>query len=80
MYCDDLPRRSDELYLALKTSTYAHAKIISINYSKALSYPGVITIVDENDLPGVRNMVGVTSIKDDYIFARKMVGILIYFM
>lgn len=73
IYCDDIPRRSDELYLAVKTSIHAHAKIININYSDALSYPGVVTIVDENDLPGDRNIVGVTPVKDDYIFARKTV-------
>lgn len=74
VYCDDIPRRSDELYLAVKTSTHALAKIISIDYTEALSYPGVVIIVDENDLPGNRNMVGITPIKDDYIFAREKVS------
>ncbi|VVC38233.1 Oxidoreductase, molybdopterin binding site,Aldehyde oxidase/xanthine dehydrogenase,FAD-binding [Cinara cedri] len=70
VYCDDIPRYSNETYLAVKTSIYAHAKITSIDYTDALSYPGVIAIVDEKDLPGSRNMVGVTPIKDDYVFAR----------
>jgi len=73
VYCDDIPRRSDELYLSVKTSTYAHAKIISVDYTEALSQPGVVTIVDEKDLPGSRNMVGVMPIKDDYVFAREKV-------
>lgn len=73
MYCDDIPRRSGELYLAVKTSIHAHAKIISVDYTEALLQPGVVTIVDEKDLPGSRNMVGVMPIKDDYIFAREKV-------
>lgn len=80
MYCDDIPRRSGELYLAVKTSIHAHAKIISVDYTEALSQPGVVTIVDEKDLPGSRNMVGVMPIKDDYIFAReKVLKIIIYY-
>lgn len=70
VYCDDTPRYADELYLVVKTSTYARAKIISIDYAEALSRPGVVTVIDEKDLPGGRNMVGVTPIKDDYVFAR----------
>lgn len=73
IYCDDVLCRSTELYLAVKTSTQAHANIISIDYTKALQHPGVVTIVDEKDLPGNRNAVGVTPIKDDYIFAREKV-------
>ncbi|XP_050420003.1 xanthine dehydrogenase isoform X2 [Adelges cooleyi] len=73
IYCDDLPHLTGELFLAVKTSTHSHAKITTIDYSKALSHPGVITIVDEKDLPGDRNMVGVTPLKDDYVFAREKV-------
>lgn len=73
VYCDDIPRYANELFLAVKTSTYAHAKIIKVDYTEALSYPGVVTVVDEKDLPGSRNMVGVTPIKDDYVFAREIV-------
>lgn len=73
IYCDDTPRYVDELYLAVKTSTYARAKIICIDYTEVLSRPGVVTVVDEKDLPGGRNMVGVTPIKDDYVFARETV-------
>lgn len=35
--------------------------------------PGVIAVIDERDLPGSRNMVGVTPVKDDYVFAREKV-------
>jgi len=59
--------------LAVKTSIHAHANIISIDYTDALSYPGVVTIVDEKDLPGSRNMVGVLPIKDDFVFVRETV-------
>ncbi|XP_050537664.1 xanthine dehydrogenase/oxidase isoform X2 [Daktulosphaira vitifoliae] len=73
IYCDDLPHLADELFLAVKTSIRAHARITFVDYSKALLYPGVITIVDEKDLPGFRNMVGITPLKDDFIFARDKV-------
>jgi len=66
--------------LAVKTSTYAHAKIIQVDYSEALSYPGVVTIVDEKDLPESRNMVGVMPIKDDYVFAREKVNFLFFIL
>lgn len=74
VYCNDIPRYSNELHLAVKTSTHACAKIISVDYTEALAYPGVIAVVDEKDLPGSRNMVGVLPIKDDYVFARETVG------
>jgi xanthine dehydrogenase molybdopterin-binding subunit B len=73
VYCNDIPPRSDELYLAIKTSIHAHAKIIKIDYTEALSCCGVVTIVDEKDLPGNRNMVGIMPVKDDYVFAREKV-------
>ncbi|GCC33141.1 aldehyde oxidase 1-like isoform X2 [Chiloscyllium punctatum] len=52
VYCDDIPRQDGELVLALVTSTQAHAKIVSIDASKALQLPGVFDIITTQDIPG----------------------------
>ena len=44
---------SDELYLAFVLSTRAHAKLISVDTSAALSIPGVVGYVDHTDAPGI---------------------------
>ncbi|KAM8934726.1 LOW QUALITY PROTEIN: aldehyde oxidase-like [Pelodytes ibericus] len=49
VYCDDMPALDGELFV---TSSRAHAKIISIDFSEALAQPGVVDIVTEKDLPG----------------------------
>ena len=48
-YVDDvvLP---DMLYLDIVRSPYAHAKIISIDTSKALEIPGVLAVITGKDL------------------------------
>ncbi|EPY77223.1 aldehyde oxidase 3-like protein [Camelus ferus] len=53
IYCDDMPAVDQELFLAFVTSSRAHAKIVSIDLSEALSLPGVVDIVTEEDLHGV---------------------------
>ena len=42
------------LYGAIKHSPYAHAKILSINTSKAKALPGVVAVVTAEDLPKVK--------------------------
>ncbi|KAL7624279.1 hypothetical protein AAE478_005839 [Parahypoxylon ruwenzoriense] len=49
-YTDDIPPLKNELHASLVLSTKAHAKIKSIDYSAALDIPGVVDIVDKNDL------------------------------
>ncbi|XP_024419655.2 aldehyde oxidase 2 isoform X2 [Desmodus rotundus] len=51
MFCDDIPRLDKELSMALVTSTRAHAKIISIDFSKALELPGVVDVITAKDIP-----------------------------
>ena len=41
----------DELYLALVTSTRAHAKIVNINIEAASQAPGFVSWVDHRDVP-----------------------------
>ncbi|XP_040888151.1 aldehyde oxidase 6 [Toxotes jaculatrix] len=60
VYCDDIPRTDGELFLALVTSSHAHAKIIGLDVSEALQLPGVVDVITAKDIPGkkVRSMFG----------------------
>ncbi|KAG8520970.1 Aldehyde oxidase [Galemys pyrenaicus] len=53
IYCDDMPAMDQELFLTLVTSSRAHAKIVSIDVSEALSLPGVVDIIAEEQLQGI---------------------------
>ncbi|XP_025743090.2 aldehyde oxidase 4-like [Callorhinus ursinus] len=57
VFSDDMPPIAQELFLAVTTSTRAHAKIISIDVSEALALPGVDVITAE-DVPGDNNHRG----------------------
>ncbi|KAM8905353.1 xanthine dehydrogenase/oxidase isoform 2-T2 [Spinachia spinachia] len=52
VYCDDMPLYENELYLALVTSSKAHANILSIDTSLAEALPGVVACVFAADVPG----------------------------
>uniref|UniRef100_A0A9L0JKC9 aldehyde oxidase n=1 Tax=Equus asinus TaxID=9793 RepID=A0A9L0JKC9_EQUAS len=52
IFCDDIPTVDKELFMALVTSTRAHAKIISVDLSKALELPGVVDVITAEDIPG----------------------------
>ncbi|XP_059183934.1 xanthine dehydrogenase/oxidase isoform X2 [Centropristis striata] len=52
VYCDDVPLYENELYLALVTSSKAHAHILSIDATEAESMPGVVCCVFADDIPG----------------------------
>ncbi|KAM7316176.1 hypothetical protein ACRRTK_024856 [Alexandromys fortis] len=51
-FCDDIPRVDEELFMALVTSTRAHARIISIDSSEAFALPGVVDVITAEDIPG----------------------------
>ncbi|XP_053996533.1 xanthine dehydrogenase [Hylaeus anthracinus] len=51
IYCDDLHKFSEELYLTLVLSTRAHAKIVKIDATKALSLEGVVAFFSAKDVP-----------------------------
>ncbi|XP_057686044.1 aldehyde oxidase 6 isoform X2 [Corythoichthys intestinalis] len=57
IYCDDLPKIDGELFLALVTSSHAHAKIINVDTSDALLLPGVAEIITAKDIPGKKTRV-----------------------
>ncbi|POR34572.1 Xanthine dehydrogenase [Tolypocladium paradoxum] len=50
-YTDDIPALKNELHGCWVLSTKAHAKIKSIDYSKALDMPGVVDYIDKDDMP-----------------------------
>ncbi|NP_001265709.1 aldehyde oxidase 4 [Cavia porcellus] len=57
-FVDDLPLVSQELFLAVVTSTRARAKIISIDTGEALALPGVVAVITAEDVPGENNHQG----------------------
>lgn len=50
-YTDDIPQMKNELYGCWVLSTKPRAKILSIDYSKALGMPGVVDYIDASDMP-----------------------------
>lgn len=68
IYCDDMPKWENELYLALVLSTKAHAKILSIDASEALKQPGVHRFFSAKDLGQHENEVG-PVFHDEKLFA-----------
>uniref|UniRef100_A0A2K5WHA8 aldehyde oxidase n=1 Tax=Macaca fascicularis TaxID=9541 RepID=A0A2K5WHA8_MACFA len=58
MFCDDIPVVDKELFMALVTSSRAHAKIISIDVSKALELPEVVDVITAEDIPGTNGAEG----------------------
>uniref|UniRef100_A0A8C3WD62 FAD-binding PCMH-type domain-containing protein n=1 Tax=Catagonus wagneri TaxID=51154 RepID=A0A8C3WD62_9CETA len=58
VFVDDMPPIAQELFLAVVTSTRAHAKIISIDTSEALALPGVADVITAEDVPGDNNHHG----------------------
>ncbi|MEK9848832.1 MAG: xanthine dehydrogenase molybdopterin binding subunit, partial [Rhodospirillaceae bacterium] len=51
-YIDDLPAPRDLQEAILVLSPHPHARIVSINYSKALIMPGVSGVVTADDIKG----------------------------
>ncbi|XP_032090835.1 aldehyde oxidase [Thamnophis elegans] len=52
VYVDDMEPSQRQLYMAVVTSTRAHAKILAIDISEALEEPGVVDVVTARDIPG----------------------------
>ncbi|XP_035533646.1 xanthine dehydrogenase/oxidase isoform X1 [Morone saxatilis] len=71
VYCDDVPLYENELYLALVTSSKAHANILSIDSSAAERMPGVVCCVFADDIPG-SNATG-PIVYDETVIARHQV-------
>ncbi|XP_060224379.1 aldehyde oxidase 4 isoform X2 [Meriones unguiculatus] len=58
IYVDDMPPIDQELFLAVVTSTRAHARITSLDVSEALACPGVVDVITAEDVPGDNNYSG----------------------
>ncbi|KAK4046018.1 hypothetical protein OIV83_006436 [Microbotryomycetes sp. JL201] len=69
VYVDDMPKFSNEGYLALVLSTKAHAKILSVDASVALDQPGVLGYVDHSDLPNPKANFWGSAALDETFFA-----------
>ncbi|XP_018424713.1 PREDICTED: aldehyde oxidase-like, partial [Nanorana parkeri] len=54
IYTDDMPCVDGELFLRFVTSSKAHAKIISMDFSEALGLPGVAAVITADDIPGTK--------------------------
>uniref|UniRef100_A0A8C0VY89 aldehyde oxidase n=1 Tax=Castor canadensis TaxID=51338 RepID=A0A8C0VY89_CASCN len=67
-YCDDMPAVDRELFLTFVTSSRAHAKIVSIDLSEALSLPGVVDIVTSEHLQNVNSFATETFLATDEVF------------
>ena len=72
MYCDDMPKFREELYLALVLSTRAHANILRIDPTKALSVEGVVSFFSSKDIAEDRRWVG-PVFHDEEVFVSEKV-------
>jgi xanthine dehydrogenase/oxidase len=68
-YTDDIPPLKNELHASIVFSPRAHAKIKSIDYSAALDIPGVVDVVDKNDLHNPKDNRWGAPNNDDCFFA-----------
>ncbi|KAH7357363.1 Molybdopterin-binding domain of aldehyde dehydrogenase-domain-containing protein [Pyrenochaeta sp. MPI-SDFR-AT-0127] len=71
-YIDDMPRLDRELFGGLVMSTKAHAKILSIDWKRALEMPGVVGYIDQNSISADVNIWGSIK-KDENFFAEDKV-------
>lgn len=70
-YTDDVPVPPNTLHAALVLSTKPHARILSIDTSKAEEYPGFEGFFGAKDVPG-GNDVGAV-VPDEELFATEFV-------
>ncbi|XP_018406133.1 PREDICTED: xanthine dehydrogenase [Cyphomyrmex costatus] len=72
IYCDDMPKFAKELYLALVLSTRAHAKILKIDPSKALSMDGVVSFFSAKDIADDRRWIGPVFHDEEVFISEKV--------
>lgn len=66
-FVDDIPPRSDELFLELYGGTIPHGTLRSIDLTAARGIPGVVVVLTAEDIPG-RNDYG-PIVRDDRLLA-----------
>lgn len=74
LYCDDIPRVENELYVTFVLSTRPYAKILNIDTSQALAMPGVHAFFCANDLDEGSNEMG-PIFHDEKVFYTDEVGV-----
>jgi xanthine dehydrogenase large subunit len=67
IYLDDIPIIQGTRFGVVYGSPIAHGTITSVDYSKALEFPGVINIITHKDIPGENQIGGI--IFDEQLFA-----------
>ncbi|KAI4462156.1 xanthine dehydrogenase [Holotrichia oblita] len=72
IYCDDIPRFENELYIAFVLSTKPHATITAIDATEALAIEGVQGFFSAKDLEPSSNAIG-TIIHDEEVFVSRKV-------
>lgn len=72
IYCDDMPKFANELYLSVVLSTRAHAKILKIDPSKALSMEGVVSFFSSKDITEDNRWIG-PVFHDEEVFVSEKV-------
>jgi xanthine dehydrogenase large subunit len=61
LYVDDVPVPAGTLDAALVLSPHAHARIVAIDASHALAYPGVVAVVTADDIPGKNDIAPIRT-------------------
>ncbi len=69
IYLDDIPTMQGTLFAAVFSSPIAHGIIQSVDYSKALAFPGVIRILTYKDILGENQIGGIFP--DEELLAEK---------
>jgi xanthine dehydrogenase large subunit len=67
IYLDDIPLIQGTCFGVVFDSPVAHGTITSVDYSKALAYPGVIKIITHKNISGENQIGGI--IPDEQLFA-----------
>ena len=68
-YTDDIPVQKNELYGCLVLSTKAHAKLLSVDATRALGLPGVVEWVDRHDVVSAKANMWGAPVCDEVFFA-----------
>lgn len=72
VYVDDIPNTINTLHAAFVGSTIPHGKILSIDFSEALKFPGVVDKITKDDIRG-KNYVGDLEMNEP-VFAEEEVN------
>lgn len=72
-YVDDIPPQHGELFGGLVLSTHAHARILSVDWTPAISLPGVVGYIDRHSLSSRDMNRWGSQIHDEPFFAEEEV-------